>query len=38
MGLDCILQKGDLLFKPPNNYKHLRMAGLPQEFLIENFS
>ena len=34
--LDCILQKGDLLFKSLNNYRYLGMGVLPQEFFIEN--
>ena len=29
--LDCILQKGDLLFKSLNNYKYPGMEDLPQE-------
>ena len=36
--LDCILQKGDLLFKSLNNYRHLGMEDLPQDFFIENVS
>ena len=36
--LDCILQKGDLLFKSLNNYRHLGMENLPQDFFIENVS
>ena len=35
-GLDCILQKGNLLFKSLNNYRNLEMEDLPQEFFIEN--
>ena len=34
--LDCILQKGDILFKPLNNYIYLGVEDLPQEFFIEN--
>ena len=34
--LDFTLQKGDLLFKSFNNYRHLGMEDLPQEFFIEN--
>ena len=30
--LDCILQKGDILFKSLNNYRYLGMEDLPQEF------
>ena len=36
--LDFTLQKGDLLFKSFNNYRHLGMEDLPQEFFIENSS
>ena len=38
--LDCILQKGDILFVSPNNYRYryLGMEDLPQEFFIENSS
>ena len=34
--LDCILQKGDILFKSLNNYRYLGMEGLSQEFFIKN--
>ena len=37
-GLDCISQKGDLLFKSLNNYRYLGMEDMPQEFFIENSS
>ena len=33
--LDCILQKGDLLFKSVNNYRYLGMEDLPQELLLK---
>ena len=36
--LDCILQKGDILFESANNYRYLGMEDLPQEFFIENSS
>ena len=36
--LDCILGKGDQLFKFTGIFRYLGMEGLPQEFLIENFS
>ena len=36
--LDCILQKGDLLFKSLKNYRYLGIEDLPQEFPIENSS
>ena len=36
--LDFTLQKGNLLFKSFNNYRHLGMEDLPQEFFIENSS
>ena len=36
--LDCILQKGDILFKSLNNYKHLGMKDLSQEIFVENSS
>ena len=36
--LDCILQKGDLLFKSLNNYRYLAIEDLPQGFLVENSS
>ena len=36
--LDCILQKGDFLFKSLNKYQYLGMEDLPQEFFIENLS
>ena len=36
--LDCILQKGDLLFKSFNNCRYLGMEDLPQEISIENLS
>ena len=35
---DCILQKGDLLFKSLNNYICIRMEDLPQKFWIEDLS
>ena len=34
--LDCILQKGDLLFKSLNNYRYFEMEDLRQEFFLEN--
>ena len=37
-GLDCMLQKLDVLFKSLNNYRCLGMEDLPQEFFIENSS
>ena len=36
--LDCILQKGGLLFKSLNNYRNLGMEDLTQEIFIENSS
>ena len=33
--LDCILKKGDLLFKSLNNYRYLGIESLPQEIFIE---
>ena len=36
--LDCILQKGNLLFKFLNNYQYLAMEDLPRKFFIENSS
>ena len=36
--LDLALQKWDLSFKSLNNYRHLGMEDLPQEFFIENSS
>ena len=33
---DCVLQKGDLLFKSLNNYIYLGIEDLSQEFFIEN--
>ena len=36
--LDCILQKGDLLFKYLNNYRYLGMEDLSDEFFTENSS
>ena len=36
--LDCMLGKGDQLFKFTGIFRYLGMEGLPQEFLIENFS
>ena len=36
--LNCILQKGDLLFKSLNNYRYPKMEDLPQEFFIKNLS
>ena len=36
--LDCILQKGDFLFKYLNKYGYLGMEDLPHEFFIENSS
>ena len=36
--LDCILRKGDLLFKSLNNNRSLGMEHLPQELVIENSS
>ena len=36
--LDCILQKGDLLFKFFNNYRYHGMEDLPQESFTENSS
>ena len=34
--LDCILQKGDLLFKSLNSYIYLGIEDLQQGFLTEN--
>ena len=34
--LDCILQKGDILFKSLNNYAYTGMEDIPQEIFIEN--
>ena len=34
--LDCVLQKGNLLFKSLNNYRYLEMENLPQELFIKN--
>ena len=34
--LDCILGKGDQLFKFIDKYRYLGVEGLPQEFMIEN--
>ena len=34
--LDCILQKGDILFKSLNNYGYIGMEDIPQEIFIEN--
>ena len=36
--LDCILQKGDILFESANNYRYLGMEDLPQTFFIGNLS
>ena len=36
--LDCILQKGNLLFKSLNNPRHLGIEDLPHEFFIEKSS
>ena len=36
--LDCILQKGNVLFKSVNNYRYLGMESLPHESFIENSS
>ena len=36
--LDCILQKGDFLFKSLSKYRYLGLEELPQEFFIENLS
>ena len=36
--LDCILQKGNLLFKSFNNPRHLGIVDLPHEFFIEKSS
>ena len=37
-GLECMLQKWNVLFKSLNNYRCLGMEDLPQEFFIENSS
>ena len=34
LGLNCILQKGNVLFKSLNNYRYFGMEDLPQEFFI----
>ena len=36
--LDCILQKGNLLFKSLNNYRYLWMEDLLREIFIEHLS
>ena len=36
--LDCILQRGNLLFKSLNKYRYLLMEDLPEKFFIENLS
>ena len=36
--LDCILRKGNILFKYLNNYRYLGMEDLPQWIFIENVS
>ena len=36
--LDCILQKGDLLFKSLNNNRHLGMKDLLQEFFFSSIN
>ena len=36
--IDCILQKGDLLFKSLNNYRYRGVEDLTQELFIENLS
>ena len=36
--LDCILSKGDQLFKFIGKFRYLRMEDLPQEFLVEKSS
>ena len=37
-GLDCLLQKGDVLLKSLSKYRYLGMKDLPQGFCIENSS
>ena len=34
--LDCILGKGNQLFKIIGKFRYLRLEDLPQEFMIEN--
>ena len=37
-GLDCILARGDQLFKFIGKFRYLGVEDLPQEFLLENYS
>ena len=36
--LDCILARGDQLFKFIGKFRYLGVEDLPQEFLLENYS
>ena len=36
--LDCILARGDQLFKFIGKFRYLGVKDLPQEFLLENYS
>ena len=36
--LDCVFQKGDLLFNSLNKYRYFWMEDLPQEFFTKNLS
>ena len=38
VGLNCILRKGNTLFKSLNNYRCFEMEDLSQEFFIQNSS
>ena len=35
--LDCILARGDQLFKSIGKFRYLGVEDLPQEFLLENY-